>query len=124
MRSPKLRPKSPFWRRGIDGELHHLSCHHDRFLHASYLVVATPTQDQPRLDDQRVVGVLSRDVMAEHGIGASFQRLPGEFMLDNGVIGSVYEKIRPFEHADLVGLSDEFIRYYADRREMFMTVDR
>jgi hypothetical protein len=95
-----------------------------QFLRASYLVVTTPTQYHLRPDDQRVVGVLSRDVMAEHGIGASFQRLPGEFKLENGVIASVYVKIRPFERADLIALADEFIGYYPDKRDMFMTVDR
>ena len=72
-----------------------------QFLHALYLVVASPTQYHLRAEDQRVIGVLAREVIEGHGIGASFQRLPGEFKLDNGVNVWVFKKIRPLEKTDL-----------------------
>jgi hypothetical protein len=93
------------------------------FLQASYLVVASPTQYHLRPDDQRVIGILARDVMEAIGIGASFQRLPGEFSLDQRVAVWVYAKIRPFKKADLDALSSEFARYYPDKRNIFLTQD-
>ena len=97
-----------------------------QFLDATYLVVASPTQYHMRKEDQRVIGVLAREVMAGHGIGASFQRLPGEFMLDNGVSAWVFVKVRPFERRDLDALANEFIGYYPQMRhdlKIMMGVD-
>ena len=94
-----------------------------QFLHAHYLVVASPTQYHQRAKDQRVIGVLAREVMEGHGVGASFHRLPVEFKLDKGVTAWVFEKIRPFERTDLDALADEFIGYYPDKRDIFKTAD-
>ncbi len=86
------------------------------FLDASYLVVASPTQYHLRAEDQRVIGILAREVMEGHGIGASFRRLPGEFKLDNGVAVLVFAKDRPFEKTDLEALVNEFAGYYPQMR--------
>ncbi len=94
-----------------------------QFLHAHYLVVASPTQYHLRAEDQRVIGVLVREVMEGHGIGASFQRLPWEFKLDKEVTVWLFTKVRPFERADLEALAEEFAGYYPDKRHIFRTVD-
>lgn len=90
-----------------------------QFLQATYLVAASPTQYHLRPDDQRVVGVLARDVIGGSGIGASFRRLPGEFTLDDGVTVRIYAKVRPFKRADLNALEDEFNGYYPGRARLF-----
>lgn len=90
------------------------------FLHASYFVVATPLQYHLRSDDQRVLGVLGADVLGDHGIGASFKRLPGAFRLERGVTAWIYEKIRPFNRNDLDALTRIFAGYYPDKRSMFV----
>ncbi len=90
-----------------------------QFLEASYLVVATPTQYHLRTDDQRVIGVLVREVVEGKGIGTSFRRLSEEFSFDSGVTAYVYVKVRPFARTDLDALSDEFAGYYPDRRHIF-----
>lgn len=94
-----------------------------QFLHAHYLLVASPTQYHLRAEDQRVVGVLVREVMEKHGIGASFQRLPEEFKLDNEITVWVYEKVKPFEKADLDMLANEFAEYYPHRQHIFNIID-
>jgi hypothetical protein len=94
-----------------------------QFLHALYLVVASPTQYHLHAEDQRVIGVLTREVMEGHGIGKSFQRLQGEFKLDNGVTVWLFAKVIPFQRTDLDALANEFAGYYPDKREMFITVD-
>jgi hypothetical protein len=94
-----------------------------QFLRASYLVVASPTQYHLRADDQRVIGILAREVMEANGIGASFQRLPEEFSLDRGVTAWIFEKSQPFKRADLDALSGEFARYYPDERSIFLIQD-
>ncbi|MBI2883472.1 MAG: hypothetical protein HYY11_06155 [Candidatus Methylomirabilis oxyfera] len=90
-----------------------------KFLQAKYLVTASPTQYHLRPDDQRVVGVLAREVIEGHGIGAAFQRLPGEFTLDDGVTVRIYAKVRPFEPSDLDALAGEFNGYYPGRAHLF-----
>jgi hypothetical protein len=95
-----------------------------QFLHASYVVIASPTQYHLRAEDQRVVGVLAREVMEGHGIGGSFWRLPGEVKLDKGVTVWVYAKVRPFERTDLDALIDEFAEYYPDKRDIFTAGDK
>jgi len=94
-----------------------------QFLDASYLVVASPTQYHLRPDDQRVIGVLAKDVKESKGIGTSYEQLPGEFNLDEGVTAYVYAKVRPLERAALDALADEFGGYYPDKRRIFSTVD-
>lgn len=63
-----------------------------QFLDANYLIVAAPTQYTVRAEDQRVVGVLAREVTTGDGVGSSFQRLPWTFRLDNGVKVQLYRK--------------------------------
>jgi hypothetical protein len=113
-----------------------------QFLHASYLVVASPTQYVLRPDDQRVIGILEREVEAGRGIGGSFERLSGEFKFapplslippagrylpeyrkhrDAGFTVWVYAKVRPFEKTDLDALAAEFAKHYPDRGFMFRT---
>ena len=76
-----------------------------------------------RAEDQRVIGVLAREVREGHGIGASFQRLPGDIKLGNGVTAWVFAKVRPFERTDLDSLANEFAGYYPDKRHIFSMVD-
>lgn len=95
-----------------------------QFLQAHYLIVASPTQYHLRAEDQRVIGVLVREVMEGHGVGISFQRLPWEFQLDNGVKIWLFTKNRPLEKADLDALAEEFAGYYPDKRDIFRTVDQ
>jgi hypothetical protein len=95
-----------------------------QFLHAHYLVVASPPQFHLRSEDQRVIGVLLREVLGGRGIGTSFERLPWEFKLDNGVTVRLFTKGRPLDRADLDALVEEFSGYYPDKRHIFTTVDR
>jgi putative flippase GtrA len=92
-----------------------------QILDALYLVVASPVQYHLRPEDQRVVGVLVREVIQGRGIGASFERLPGEYALDNGVMVWVFKKVRPIPRSDLDALTEEFIGYYPDKRDIFRT---
>jgi hypothetical protein len=94
-----------------------------QFLHAKYLVVASPTQYHLHAEDQRVIGILTREVMEGHGIGKSFQRLPEEFKLDNGVTAWIFAKVTPFQRKDLDALANEFAGYYPDKWHMFITGD-
>jgi putative flippase GtrA len=90
-----------------------------QILRAQYLIIANPTQYHLRPEDQRVIGVLVREVVEGHGIGAAFQRLPGEFKLEKGVTAWIYAKIRPFEKSDLEALEAEFNDYYPDKQHLF-----
>jgi len=91
-----------------------------QFLDALYVVVTDPIQYHLRSDDQRVIGILAREVAEGQGIGRFYQLLPGEFRLSEGVTARVYSKVHPFERSDLDALAAEFGRYYPDRRNLFI----
>jgi putative flippase GtrA len=87
------------------------------FFDATYLIVASPTQYHLRPEDQRVIGLPADEVMEDYGVGTSFQRLQGEFKLDDPdtnlkVTVWIFKKIRPFKEADLNIFLNEFGKYY------------
>lgn len=90
-----------------------------QFLQARYAVVAVPIQYHLHPEDQRVIGVLAREILSGGGIGAAFQRLPGETVLDDGVRVWIYERVRPFEQPALAALFEELARYYPQHKAMF-----
>jgi hypothetical protein len=88
-------------------------------LKADIVLLATPTQYHVRPDDQRVVGLLARDIGEHRGIGTSFQRLPGEFRLMDDIRVVLYRKVRPLRPEDVKALSDELLQAYPQRKDLF-----
>jgi len=91
-----------------------------QFLDAEYLVLASPAQYHLHPEDQKVIGIVVREILAGHGIGASFRRLAGEFRLESSVTVSLYSKVRPLDDRDVRALTDEFVKYYPDKRDLFI----
>jgi len=90
-----------------------------QFLTAQYIVTADPVQFHLRPDDQRVIGILADEIINQKGIGSSFKKLNYEFTLDNNVKVHIYEKIKQFKGIDLDSLSQQFITYYPDKKDIF-----
>jgi hypothetical protein len=89
------------------------------FLSATRIIVADPIQYHLRPMDQRVVGVLA-DVLTEGtGIGAAFERLPDDFILDNAVHVHIYQKKKQITDVDLRDLEQRFVMYYPERKDIF-----
>lgn len=84
----------------------------ERFLQADYVVLATPVQYHLRPADQQVIGLLAEPVSLGRGVGASLERLPGEFRLDQGVRVQIYARTAPFKAADVAALKRRFLGSY------------
>jgi hypothetical protein len=90
-----------------------------RILRADYVVLASPTQYHARPEDQQVIGVVADHIRERTGIGSSFEPLPGEFVLMNGVRVRVYRRTAPFRPQDVQAFSDELIQSDGQLRKMF-----
>jgi hypothetical protein len=84
----------------------------ERFLQAAYVVMASPVQYHLRPADQQAVGLLAASVSEGRGVGASFQRLPVEFKLDQGVRVQIYARTSPFQPNDIALLECRFYDSY------------
>ena len=93
------------------------------FVRADAVLVAAPTQYHLRPDDQRVIGLLARDMTEGRGVGAAFRRLPHEYKFDDGVTVHAYARSRAFEPAELQALSREFIEHYPGMRKAFSEIE-
>jgi hypothetical protein len=91
----------------------------ETILEAGYVVLATPTQYHVRPEDQRIVEVVARDVRDGAGIGASFERLAGEFNLARGVKVHIYRRVAPLRSQDVQALREELARHYPRLRSLF-----
>ena len=88
-------------------------------LKADVVLLATPTQYHVRAEDQRIVGLLARDVRERRGIGTSFEQLPGEYALSNGIRVQVFRRVNPLRSEDVNALSEELLRAYPTRGDLF-----
>jgi hypothetical protein len=90
-----------------------------QFLKARYVVLAYPIQYIVSPEDQRVIGILADEIVNRKGIGLSYKKLNYKFTLDNNVKAYIYEKLKLFKGTDLNNLSQMFIRYYPDKKDIF-----
>ena len=90
-----------------------------RFLKAKYVLVAQPIQYHLRPEDQRVIGILADQIIHQKGIGSFYEKLPYQFTLDNKVEVYIFERQNSIEGDVLDELSNEFIRSYPDKRDLF-----
>ena len=88
-------------------------------LQADYVVVATPIQYHVRPEDQQVVGLVAQQIIQHAGIGSSFESVPGQFTLMNGVQARIYRRSAPLRREDVRDLSDELIRSYPGMKSLF-----
>lgn len=88
-------------------------------LDADYVVLATPTQYHVRPEDQRVVGLVARDIRAGRSLGQSFMRLPGSFTLAQGIRVDIYRRVAPLRPEAIAALGVELAHAYPDMRAVF-----
>ncbi len=88
-------------------------------LDADYVVLATPTQYHVRPEDQRVVGLVARDIRSGQGLGRSFARLPGTFVLTQGISVDIYRRTASLPPEAVTALGAELAHAYPDMRSVF-----
>ncbi len=84
-----------------------------------FVVSATPAQYHLRPEDQKVVGLLTRDFISGAGIANAFAPVGRPFSLDDGVSIQVYEKARPVSDVSVDALSAEFSSAYPQHATLF-----
>ncbi len=88
-------------------------------LNADFVVLATPTQYHVRPTDQRVVGLVARDIRDGRGLGTSFRVLPGSFHLTQGTEVQIYRKIAPLSGEAVKAIGRELAHTYPQMRRQF-----
>jgi hypothetical protein len=66
-----------------------------------------------------VIGILADQILNRRNIGSSFRKLPYEFSLEHNVKVYIYEKISEIRMSNLNNLSELFITYYPDKKDIF-----
>ncbi len=66
-----------------------------RLLKADYVVVTDPPRVHLRAEEQEVITVPARRLLAGTGIGRSFRRLPESFELQDGTVVAIFERTAP-----------------------------
>lgn len=88
------------------------------FLKADIVVVANPIQYHLREDSQRVIGLLAEEFIEQKGIYHNYQHLE-DYVLDDNVTVSLYERISDYSEEDLIYLQDLFDKYYKEYPKLF-----
>jgi hypothetical protein len=89
------------------------------FLMARYVVLTVPFGYHLPPQDQRVIGVLADQLVKGEGIGKSYEKLNFIFRLEDGSNVAIYKKVRPLDPAGVKKLSDEFLEFYPNHKELF-----
>lgn len=90
-----------------------------RLLYAKYVIIAYPIQYHLKPQDQRVIGIIADQIKNQSNIGTSYNKLPYRFSLDNNVEVYIYQKVQPLKKSDLNTLSELFLNYYPDNKNIF-----
>ncbi len=79
----------------------------NNFVRAQYAVATRPVEYHRPPEAQQDVGLLASQLFERRGVGRSFQRLPGTVTLGDGATVYLFEKVRPFDVADVEALGRE-----------------
>lgn len=88
------------------------------FLYARWVVVANPVQYHLSSEGQRIVGVLTDEMTHPRSIGLSYEKEPGDFLLDNNVRVSVYKKVKSPDPSAVQDIQQRFLSYYPGRTDL------
>jgi hypothetical protein len=89
------------------------------FLMARYVVLTVPFGYHLPPQDQRVIGVLADQLVNGEGIGKSYEKMKFVFRLEDGSNVAIYKKVRPLDSAGVEKLSDQFLEFYPNHKELF-----
>ena len=87
---------------------------------ARYVVLTIPTAYHLAPQDQRVIGVLADQLVNDEGIGRFYEKMNFAFRLEDGSSVVIYKKVRPLDPADVKSLSDKFLEFYPNYKELFV----
>lgn len=91
----------------------------DHLFLARFIVVSDPVGYSLRPEDQQLIGILAKQLLANKGLGSSFVELSEGFRLQNDVVVKVYERVLPFSKTALTQWSDELRHSYGEREDIY-----
>lgn len=83
------------------------------------IVVAWPPQTHLRVEEQQAVVITATLLHEGTGIGRAFQRLPGEYHLDDDVVAYRYQRTKPIELNDLEDYHQKLKAAHPDKTAFF-----
>jgi hypothetical protein len=86
---------------------------------ADMVIVCDPPQVHQGEENQQVIVEPVRQMLAGEGIGAPFERVQAEFVLEGGVKTYLYVRMRPMEPQHVEALSEALRQKYPDRPYVF-----
>jgi hypothetical protein len=86
---------------------------------ADIVVASDPPQIHLAAEDQQVILEPARQLAKKVGIGAAFERVEGEYVLDGGAQAFLYRRTRPVTAEEIAELSAALQRSYPDRPYIF-----
>lgn len=118
--------REPLFRRDritITTEVDRVSGFPAEYFRADVLVVPAPPQTHLRAGEQQVVVLTAESLLTGTDVGRSFDRLPGEFKLAEGVTVYLYRRARPIAAADFEAYCDKLRRAHPDVPAVFTPPD-
>lgn len=86
---------------------------------ADYVVVGDPVQTHLGEENQRVLTILAKHILAGTGPGKAYTKLAPTFQLANGVTVRVYRRLRPWYLEEYHDISDALIKLYPEYKELY-----
>jgi hypothetical protein len=87
---------------------------------AEVVVTAWSPQTHLRPAEQQIVVLPAERLYSGTGLGKAFDRLPGEYRLEDGVVAYIYKRVRPMADADVQELSDRLRAVHPDCPGVYM----
>jgi len=112
------RPVFPAGKLLHSPEVDRVSCFPIGLFEADVVVTAWPPQTHLRPAEQQVAVLPAERLYHGTGFGRAFDRLPGEYRLDDGV-AYVYKRVRPIADADVQEFSDRLRGAHPDCPGLF-----
>jgi hypothetical protein len=82
---------------------------------AKYVIIADPIRCHLGCKNQRIISIPAESILKGENMGTSYRKLPYEFTLQGGTRVYIYERVNPFNQADINFLSDALRKYYPDK---------
>ena len=90
---------------------------------ADYLIVGDPVQTHLGEENQEVLALLVHDLLEHTGPGTAYAPLPDTFLLENGALVRIYQRVRDWTAEDYFSISRRLTALYPDYASLYQVPD-
>ena len=90
---------------------------------ADYLIVGDPVQTHLGEENQEVLALLVHDLLEHTGPGTAYVPLPDTFLLENGALVRIYQRVRDWTAEDYFSISRRLTALYSDYASLYQVPD-